>query len=160
MTWIKTNFLWMMFRSKWATSHNQTRILAVWLKREAFERYIANARTTGTVRNFEGTVRLQWDPDHLPNGRPHVYRRAVQLGLRGVSSYADGSDIVQIMDVSEFVRCQAKLACVKRAKRVDDALLVARERVYTPSAANAADVLQLSPPPLNNHDDDDNNDDV
>jgi hypothetical protein len=27
-------------------------------------------------------VRLQWDPDHLPNGHPHSKRRAIQLGLK------------------------------------------------------------------------------
>ena len=26
-------------------------------------------------------MRLQWDPDHLPNGDAHPYRRAIQLGL-------------------------------------------------------------------------------
>jgi len=26
-------------------------------------------------------VRLQWDPDHLPNGESHK-RRAIQLGMR------------------------------------------------------------------------------
>eukprot|EP01126_Amoeba_proteus_P058792 TRINITY_DN7631_c0_g1_i4.p2 TRINITY_DN7631_c0_g1~~TRINITY_DN7631_c0_g1_i4.p2 ORF type:complete len:152 (+),score=21.24 TRINITY_DN7631_c0_g1_i4:71-526(+) len=54
MTWIKTNFLWMMFRSKWGSSPNQDHILAIWLKIDAFEKYLRNARTRGFffVMNF------------------------------------------------------------------------------------------------------------
>lgn len=59
MTWIKTNFLWMMFRSNWSSKHNQEHVLAIWLKREAFERYLEHAREKGSTRDF-GTVRLQW----------------------------------------------------------------------------------------------------
>ena len=35
-------------------------------------------------------VRLQWDPDHLPNGESHK-RRAIQLGMRNkvYTIYAD-----------------------------------------------------------------------
>jgi hypothetical protein len=36
MTWIKTNFLWMMYRSGWATKHNQEKILAITIKKEGF----------------------------------------------------------------------------------------------------------------------------
>ena len=104
MTWIKTNFCWMMFRCGWAKKKNQTDVLAIWLKKEAFELYLENARTKGTVRQFKGTVRSQWDPDHDPYGEP-VYRRAVQLGLKNVRSYIDGDDILDIQNVSEFVSC-------------------------------------------------------
>ena len=34
MSWIKPNFLWMMYRSGWATKPGQERVLAVWLDRE------------------------------------------------------------------------------------------------------------------------------
>ena len=54
MTWIKTNFLWMMFRCGWASKHNQQRVLAIWLKRSAFETYLENAREKGSVRGFKG----------------------------------------------------------------------------------------------------------
>jgi hypothetical protein len=42
MTWIKTNFLWMMYRSDWARSKDQEMILGIWLKRTAFDRMIKN----------------------------------------------------------------------------------------------------------------------
>ncbi len=56
MTWIKTNFLWMMYRSKWGSRPNQDHVLAIWLKRSAFERYLENAREQGSVRGFQGTL--------------------------------------------------------------------------------------------------------
>ena len=56
MTWIKTNFLWMMFRSDWGQKKNQDRVLGIWLKRSSFERYISMANS----KEHRGTVRLQW----------------------------------------------------------------------------------------------------
>lgn len=41
MTWIKTNFLWMMFRAGWATKPNQDRILAIRITRKGFEEILA-----------------------------------------------------------------------------------------------------------------------
>lgn len=40
MTWIKTNFLWMMHRCAWATKKNQDRVLAIWIKRILFEKIL------------------------------------------------------------------------------------------------------------------------
>ncbi|WP_287521521.1 DUF4291 family protein [Okeania sp. SIO2C2] len=37
MSWIKPNFLWMMYRSGWGTKTGQEVILAVTIKRTAFE---------------------------------------------------------------------------------------------------------------------------
>ena len=38
MTWIKPSFLWMMYRSGWGKKHNQEHILAIYIKREAFDK--------------------------------------------------------------------------------------------------------------------------
>eukprot|EP01094_Clydonella_sp_ATCC50884_P029022 TRINITY_DN8924_c0_g1_i1.p2 TRINITY_DN8924_c0_g1~~TRINITY_DN8924_c0_g1_i1.p2 ORF type:complete len:253 (-),score=52.86 TRINITY_DN8924_c0_g1_i1:498-1256(-) len=143
MTWIKPNFMWMMFRSGWGGKKNQTNILAIWLKRSAFERYLEHARCKGSVRGFQGTVRLQWDPDHGPSGEKHPYRRAVQLGLKNVHSFGSGEDIVRIEDVSEFVHTQGNIA----RQKCTDALEVARERVFLPHSAAAAAAVDLSDPP-------------
>jgi hypothetical protein len=143
MTWVKTNFLWMMFRCGWAQKHNQNHVLAIWLKRDAFERYLENAREKGTVRTFAGTVRLQWDPDHDPHGAP-VSRRAVQLGLKHVRTFASGEDIVCIQDISEFCRAQGRLV---GKKTIDESLLVASERVYLPQSADARKALTLDVDP-------------
>src|SRR5258706_8418755 len=37
MSWIKTNFMWMMNRSDWGTAEGQERVLAIWLKRDVFD---------------------------------------------------------------------------------------------------------------------------
>ena len=37
MTWIKPNFLWMMYRSGWASKPNQERILAIKLTHDFFQ---------------------------------------------------------------------------------------------------------------------------
>lgn len=118
MSWIKPNFLWMMFRCGWATKENQERVLAVSLRREAFDSLLTNA----VPSTFDPTayaaeadwkqalaasdVRQQWDPDHDPGGGK-VERRALQLGLRGetLARYAR-EWIVGIEDVTDFVHQQ------------------------------------------------------
>jgi hypothetical protein len=132
MTWIKTNFAWAAWRSGWASKHNQEHMLAIWLRRSAFEMYLENARRKGST-GLGCSVRLQWDPDHLPNGDPHVYRRAVQLGLKGVKGFADGADILKIEDITEFVRSQATLTVDGKSEH----LIVARERVFIPTSLSA-----------------------
>lgn len=85
MSWIKTNFLWMMYRCGWATKPGQERVLAVRITREGFN-HILSIALTGQDEKEKGLkqksqVRLQWDPDHTHSGAPHK-RRAIQLGLR------------------------------------------------------------------------------
>lgn len=46
-----------------------------------------------------GFVRVQWDPDHDPHGEPLGFRRAIQLGLKGVNSFIGGEDIIQIQGI-------------------------------------------------------------
>lgn len=118
MSWIKPNFLWMMYRSAWGTSSGQEVILAIWLKRSAWDEILASAVHSNFVPAVYGrekewqqavknsAVRLQWDPDHHPNGSK-MDRRAIQLGLRGsvLASYAR-EWIVKIEDISQFVQQQ------------------------------------------------------
>ncbi|MFB8792722.1 MAG: DUF4291 domain-containing protein [Microcoleus sp.] len=118
MSWIKPNFLWMMYRSGWGTKPGQEVILAVWLRRSAFDEILASAvyskfvpAVYGSEKSWQqavknSTVRLQWDPDHHPSGAK-LERRAIQLGLRGsvLASYAR-EWIVKIEDISQFVQQQ------------------------------------------------------
>jgi len=118
MTWIKPNFLWMMYRNGWGTKDNQECTLAIHLKLEAFKRYLENAvyssyndemeisREEWQNQVKESSVRLQWDPDHDPFGKK-LERRAIQIGLRNgfVKSFAK-EDILLIEDISEFVKKQ------------------------------------------------------
>jgi len=118
MSWIKPNFLWMMYRCGWATKPGQEVVLAVWLAREAFDQILARAvpssfwdhrypdRAAWRAELAGSEVRLQWDPDHDPHGRP-LTRRAVQLGLRGtVLAHYARDWIRRIEDVTPLVRDQ------------------------------------------------------
>lgn len=122
MSWIKPNFLWMMFRSGWATKEGQERILAVRLYRSFFDELLHAAVASSfaasgyatqqewRARVEQSEVRLQWDPDHDPTGNV-VERRAIQLGLRGemLKRYAQ-LEVVSIEDITEFVTEQREHA--------------------------------------------------
>ncbi len=43
MSWIKPNFLWMMYRSGWGTKAGQEVTLAIRIKRSAFDTILASA---------------------------------------------------------------------------------------------------------------------
>lgn len=118
MSWIKPNFLWMMYRSGWGTKPGQEVTLAIRLKRDYFDSLLREAvpstfddRLYKTYDEWQkavaqSQVRLQWDPDHNPSGQKEE-RRAMQLGLRGeVLQGFKGGGILSIDDISEFVREQ------------------------------------------------------
>ena len=118
MTWIKPNFLWMMYRNGWGTKEGQEVVLAIHLKREAFERYLSQAVYSSfqseLYENYEdwqkavqsSSIRLQWDPDHNPYGGK-LERRAIQIGIRNqeILRYAK-EDIIKIEDISAYVNEQ------------------------------------------------------
>lgn len=144
MSWIKPNFLWMMYRSGWATKSGQEVVLAVRLKRVAFDAILAQAVHSSFTANIyasqedwkeqvkKSDVRLQWDPDHAPCGAQET-RRAVQLGLRGdvLRKYARDW-VLDIEDISEFVAEQRQNVATLGK------LLVPREDVYPVADASVA----------------------
>jgi hypothetical protein len=155
MSWVKPNFLWMMYRSGWGTKPGQEAVLAVRLRRSAFDCILAEAVPSTFVPETYAnrgewqqavagsSVRLQWDPDHDPTGAP-VERRAIQLGLRGgvLARYAR-EWVLHIEDVSAFVKAQ-------RLHSSPDAwghLVVPREDVYRVEDAAVARRLGLAPTP-------------
>jgi hypothetical protein len=120
MSWIKTNFLWMMYRSGWGTKPDQEIILAIRLKTTFFDSLL-----TQTV-DSSYSVRLQWDPDHDPLGNK-VETRAIQLGLRNdILEYYGKTEIVEIINMTDFVAEQRQ-----NIKDVNK-LIIPRERVYNP----------------------------
>lgn len=151
MSWIKPNFLWMMYRSGWGTKPGQELTLAVWLKRSAFDEILASAVHSNFVPAVYGSeteweqavknsaVRLQWDPDHHPSGAK-LERRAIQLGLRGsvLASYARDW-IVDIEDISEFVQQQRQSLGESRPE-----LLTPSETVYPVTNPDVCQRLELS----------------
>ncbi|MEZ4451671.1 MAG: DUF4291 domain-containing protein [Nannocystaceae bacterium] len=141
MTWIKPNFLWMMYRCGWATKEGQERVLAVWLPRAVFEAEIlAKAVHSSHVPEVYGDraawqaavkrshVRLQWDPDHGPRGNP-LPRRAIQLGLRGGATRAYANEWVRrIEDITGFVAAQrANLQALDRLETPEERVLAVED---------------------------------
>jgi len=136
MTWIKPNFLWMMYRNGWGQKEGQEVVLAIHLKREAFERYLENA-VISSYKDYlnvsreewhndlkNSSVRLQWDPDHNPYGAK-LTRKAIQIGVRNeeIQSYSK-DDILEIEDISAFVNEQYQFV---KAKELDK-LIVPEEK--------------------------------
>ncbi|MEV8512266.1 DUF4291 domain-containing protein [Dactylosporangium sp. NPDC051484] len=113
MTWIKPSFLWMMYRSGWATKEGQEHVLAVEMRRDGFEWALARACLSHYDHGVHGSraewqrqlraspVRVQWDPERDLHLRPMPQRRSLQLGLSGVAvrRYAD-EWIVGLTDVT------------------------------------------------------------
>jgi len=151
MSWIKPNFLWMMYRSGWGTKANQECTLAIRIQRKGFDSLLRSAvHSTYQPSLFlnheewkqsvaESQVRVQWDPDHDPTGTP-LERRAIQLGLRGDILKRFGTDwIVDIQDISSFVAHQRSAAMsgalaelqtpVENVYLVSDQSVVARLRL-------------------------------
>lgn len=148
MSWIKPNFLWMMYRSGWGQKEGQEVTLAIRLRRTFFDEILAAAvhssfvperyadRAAWKDRVGGSDVRLQWDPDHDPHGGK-LERRAIQLGLRGarLKRYASEA-IVSIDDISAQV-------AVQRANVGTDALETPTEAVYPVSDPHVAEHLDI-----------------
>ena len=141
MSWIKPNFLWMMFRSGWAQKEGQEHVLAVRLRRAFFDEILENCVATSfrasgfseiedwKTAGASSDVRLQWDPDHDPAGNC-LDRRAVQLGLRGDTLRRYGNDeVISITDISDLIAQQHE-----HLTQPFNSLLVPAEKIYSPSA--------------------------
>lgn len=88
----------------------------------------------------QSSVRLQWDPDHTPDGGA-LERRAIQLGLRGdvLTQYARAW-IVDIEDISDFVAELRPMAQMGDHAR----LMTPREEVYPISDPGIATRIGVS----------------
>lgn len=155
MSWIKPNFLWMMYRSGWGTKEGQEVTLAITIRREAFDYILAQAVNSSFVPGVypehgswrqqlvASSVRLQWDPDHDPSGQ-NQERRAIQLGLRGeVLKKFAREWIEEIEDISDFVATQRQYASANQYQ----SLVMPKEDVYPVSNQEVAKRLQLSQSP-------------
>jgi hypothetical protein len=152
MSWIKPNFLWMMYRSGWGTKVNQEATLGLRLPRTFFDSLLAQAvpsswdqrlfptKEAWTQAVAKSSVRLQWDPDHHPSGAA-LDRRAIQLGLRGEVLEAFGRrELLEAIDLSDFVKEQRARLMAEGTS----ALVTPRERVYQPADPDIAIRLGLS----------------
>ncbi len=116
MTWIKPSFLWMMYRSGWASKPGQECVLAVEILRGGFEWALAHACLShfdaGVYPDLDVwasrlracQVRVQWDPERSLRLGP-LSHRSLQVGLSGaaVDRYVDDW-IVGITDVTGVAR--------------------------------------------------------
>lgn len=141
MSWIKPNFLWMMYRSGWGTKEGQEMVLALRIRRSFFDDIVAQAVPSSYQPDYPGgreawatavrdsEVRLQWDPDHSPSGAK-LERRAVQLGLRGrvLEAFA-GPELMEVIDVSDLARSQLPYVAQSQIA----SLRTPTERVYVPN---------------------------
>jgi hypothetical protein len=152
MSWVKPNFLWMMYRSGWGTKEDQEVTLALRVRRTFFESALAQAVPSSwdraqfaTEREWSravsgSSVRVQWDPDHDPSGA-RLERRAIQLGFRGEVLEAFGRrELVEVIDLSAFVAEQRG----RLASGGVSSLLTPRERVYHPADPAVAARLRLA----------------
>jgi hypothetical protein len=151
MSWIKPNFLWMMFRSGWATSLGQETVLGLRISRSFFEQILrsavasshgSNARETREewqARLATSEVRLQWDPDHDPAGGK-LGRRAIQLGLRGemLRAFAT-SELREVIDMTPLITEQRAHAVREHWPLLRTPL----EDVYVPTDPKAGAAIEL-----------------
>ncbi|MBP3959110.1 DUF4291 domain-containing protein [Gemmata sp. G18] len=152
MSWVKPNFLWMMYRCGWGTKENQEVTLALRLRRAFFDSLLESAVPSTWDREQFATsedwshavgrssVRLQWDPDHHPSGAK-LDRRAIQLGLRGpvLRAFAT-TELLEVIDLTEFVAEQREVL----SSRGTAGILAPRERVYVPDDPAIATRLRLA----------------
>lgn len=118
MTWIKPGFMWMMYRSGWASKVNQERILAIKVDKKGFFEILKNSiHTTFYPHLYDSQeiwqlmlqsseIRIQWDPDHSPKGGK-LERSTIQLGLKGeMLKLFNEKWIKEIVDITQFVKKQ------------------------------------------------------
>jgi hypothetical protein len=140
MTWVKPSFLWMMYRSGWATKEGQEHVLAVRLRRAGFDEAVAGAclshyspdvhtsRAEWSQQLRTSPVRVQWDPERSLHLRP-LEHRSLQLGLSGdaVRRYVD-EWTVDIRDVTALAH---RIHGLVTARALDEAqALLPAERGY------------------------------
>ena len=151
MSWIKPNFLWMMYRSGWGAKEGQETTLGLRLSRRFFEHILAEAVVSSLGQSGYATedewkaalarseVRLQWDPDHGPKGNP-LPRRAIQLGLRGSVLEAFGRhELLEVIDLTAFVAEQRAALATGGPSQ----LRTPAERAYRPADPALVQRLQL-----------------
>jgi hypothetical protein len=150
MTWIKPSFLWMMYRSGWATKENQECILAIKIKHEG----LAWALENSCLAHYDHTihasnkvwqealkrspVRIQWDPekDTFLQALPY---RSIQIGLTGIAVEKYLTEwITDIEDITASCKNIHHLIKTEKGAQAMDLLPV--ERFYPISDALASKI--------------------
>ncbi|EFA77827.1 hypothetical protein PPL_09325 [Heterostelium album PN500] len=140
MTWVKPSFLWMMYRSGWATKHNQECILAIRIKREGFEWALQNSslsqhlsisaeqREEHREQLLSQPVRIQWDPEKDIDLKALPYR-SIQIGLSGVAVTKYLNEwIVSIEDITP--KCKTIYQLLATHQREEALRQLPQESIY------------------------------
>lgn len=141
MTWIKPSYLWMMYRSGWATKLGQEHILAIKITREGFDWALQNSCLSHFDPDIHfseddwkkqlqnAPVRIQWDPERDIYMNKLDYR-AIQIGLSGkaVEKYVN-EWIVSIIDITPL--CQTIHSLI--SEEVKEAINHLPEEILFPS---------------------------
>jgi hypothetical protein len=140
MTWIKPSFLWMMYRSGWATKEGQEHILSIKMKREGFDWAIGNSCLSHFDKSVyeneqewkeqmkNSPVRIQWDPekDIFLNNLPY---RSIQIGLSGIAVKKYVNEwVIRIEDITDYCRSLHRL--ILQGKIDEAEKLLPEEKVY------------------------------
>jgi hypothetical protein len=139
MTWIKPSFFWLMHRSNWARKANQTRILAVHIKRSGWEKALSLGVLTSPEKGIyqsakewenafkKAKVHVQWDTERSQKGSPMNYF-SIQVGLSRhiIKEYVEDW-IVKIEDMTQLVH---KLNKLRKDGGKNFSKLLPHEKVY------------------------------
>lgn len=138
MSWIKPNFLWMMYRCGWAEKANQERVLGIWITKSGFVEILNESVYSSFKSDLydseeawreklkKRNVRLQWDPDHDIYGAKQA-RRAIQLGLKKDALFSFNQNMIQsIIDLTDFVKTEK----LKISKGSIEELVVPKETTF------------------------------
>ncbi len=140
MTWVKPSFLWMMYRSGWATKPQQEHVLAIRISRTGFEKALAHAvlshfeegtypdHATWEAMRDADPVRVQWDPERDLSLQPLGWR-CLQLGLaRWATREYVHEWVVGVEDITERVRAVYEL--LRGGRRAEALVSLPFERAY------------------------------
>jgi uncharacterized protein DUF4291 len=151
MTWIKPNFLWMMYRCGWAEKENQERVLGIWITKKGFTKILEDSVYSSfqleiylTRENWKAelnskNVRLQWDPDHNIYGEKQE-RKAIQLGLKNKIVREFNQEMIrEIVDLTDFVKEQK----LKIDNKKIESLKVPKEVCFRTGNEKLNEILRL-----------------
>lgn len=150
MTWIKPSFLWMMYRSGWATKADQECVLGIRIKRTGFEWALQNAALATYDRNLypdreswqeslrRCPVRIQWDPEKDIHLQPLPYR-SIQIGISEVAVHHYVND--WILGIENVTPKAQEIQRLIRRDDVDTArALIPQEQEYPLDGAIAVHI--------------------
>jgi hypothetical protein len=147
MTWIKPSYLWLMERSGWGAKPNQTRILAVRISRDGWDRALSLAVLTSFdpsvhaspdewSKQFESAaVHVQWDPERSIHGKK-LEHRAIQVGIGRTLLGEYVSDWIQ--EIRDLTQLTANIRRLRReGQHAKAKRLLPPESVYPVEPATA-----------------------